>query len=199
MEALSKMTTLTPKCEIFYRRTKWLKASQYVHNPKLWGISNIPPPTKNVTLSYPHKIDWRRLTYVSYGSFTGSETLKIYIYSSLTVRRQSIHRQWYEVCELKHRRIYMSANLFVCMSVSLSYCLSNRYSDLRHCLGLKHNFFRDVPKSKQSKENMWRWLWTTLVAQLVSAPVQCSKGFDLEQKNTDCMSICLHKPTILFS
>ena len=53
------------------------------------------PPTQNITLSYPHKIDWRRLTYVWYGSLKGSETLEIYIhvYSSLTVWRQSIGGQ----------------------------------------------------------------------------------------------------------
>ena len=92
-------------------------------------------------LSYPHKIDWRRLTNVWYGSFTGSETLEIYIYSSLTVWRQSINRQWYEVCEFKHCRIYMSAYLFVCLSVCLSkgiLPLANDLYMLRHCLGLKH-------------------------------------------------------------
>ena len=51
------------------------------------------PRQKNVSLSYPHKIDWRRLTRVWYGSLMGSETLEIYIYSSLTVWRQSINRQ----------------------------------------------------------------------------------------------------------
>ena len=56
-----------------------------------------------------------------------SETLEIYIYSSLTVWRQSIDRQWYEVYELKHDRIYMSAYLFVCLSVSMSVCLLKRY------------------------------------------------------------------------
>ena len=81
------------------------------------------PHHKNVTLSYPHKIDWRRLTNVWYGSFTGSEALKIYICSSLTVWRQTIVRQCYEVCELKHCRIYMSVYLFVYLSV----CLSKRY------------------------------------------------------------------------
>ena len=51
------------------------------------------PPTKNVTLSHRHKIDWRRFTNVWYGSLMGSETLEIYIYSLLTVWRQSIGRQ----------------------------------------------------------------------------------------------------------
>ena len=139
--------------------------------PNLWGISGISPPQKNVTLSYPHKIDWRRLTNVWYGSFKGSETLIIYIYSLLTVWRQSIDRQWYEVCELKHNRIYMSIYLFVCLSVSLSvclsikkvYCPSSDLSKLRPCLGLKQNFFRNDPKSKQSK--------------LVNTKKICSGGF----------------------
>ena len=79
--------------------------------------------------------------------------------------------------------------LSVCLSVCLWVCLlfyqkgilplaSDLYK-LRHCLGLKHNFFRDV----QHKEKMWRWLWTTLVAQVVSASAQCSKGFELVQEN----------------
>ena len=60
--------------------------------PKQIGISGIPLH-KNVMLSYTNKIDGRRLTNVWYGSFTGSETLEMYIYSSLTVWRQSIDRQ----------------------------------------------------------------------------------------------------------
>ena len=36
-----------------------------------------------------------------------------------TVHWQSIDRQWYEVCELKHGRIYMSAYLSICESVYL--------------------------------------------------------------------------------
>ena len=114
----------------------------------------------------PHKkcniiIPTRRLTNVWYGLFKGSETLEIYIYSSLTVWRQSICRQRYDVCEIKHGRIYvfllvcLCVCLFVCLSVSLSVyqkgILPLASDLLRHCLGLKHNFFRDVPKSKQYK------------------------------------------------
>ena len=80
------------KCEIFYRRPN---SSKHVSNFTTKTMRHIrhPPCTKNETLSYPHKIDWRRLTNVWYGSFRGSETLEIYIYSSLTVWRQSIDRQ----------------------------------------------------------------------------------------------------------
>ena len=64
---------------------------------------------------------------------------------------------------------------------------------LCHCLGLKHNYCRDVPKSKQSKlvntKKIWWWLWITLVAQVVSMSVQCSKGFEHEQNNY--LHICL--------
>ena len=157
-------------------------------------------PTKNVTLSYPHKIDWCRPTYVWIGSFTGSETLEIYIYSSVTVWRQSIDRQWCEVCELKRDRIYVSAYLFVCLFVYEKGLLpldTDLYK-LRHCLGLKHNFFRDVPKSIHSKLNMWRWVWTTLVDQVVSASAHCSKGFELEQiKNW--LHVCLSATRLLSS
>ena len=50
---------------------------------------------------------------------------------------------------------------YICLPTRLSVCLFvyqkgilplvNDLYILRHCLGLKHNFFRDVPKSKQSK------------------------------------------------
>ena len=78
------------KCEIFYRRTKCLEASQQLHNQNYEAYQAPPPPKINkVTLS----IDWRRLSYVWYGLLMGSETLEIYRYSSLTVCRQSIDRQ----------------------------------------------------------------------------------------------------------
>ena len=71
------------KCEIFYRRTKYLEANQWLHNQnyEAYQASPHPPPPqkKNVTLSYPHKIDWGRLTNVWYGSFTGSGMLEINI------------------------------------------------------------------------------------------------------------------------
>ena len=89
------MTTLAPSVKSF---TDGPNASEPVNGftTKTKGHIRHPPPPppqkKNVTLSYPHKTDWRRLTNVWYDSFTGSETL-IYIYSSLTVWRQSIDRQ----------------------------------------------------------------------------------------------------------
>ena len=64
-------------------------------------------------------------------------------------------------------KIYQSVCLFVCLSVSMSVCLSQSIlhlaSDLfkiRHCLGLKYNFFgQRCPQVKtiqigQHKENM---------------------------------------------
>ena len=110
-----------------------------------------PPPNENVTLSYPHKTYWRRLTKVWYGSFTGRETQ---IYSSLTVWRQSIDNQWYEVCKIKHGRIYMSVYMSVCGSVCESVCLSIKMfialgQWLRHCLGLNITF----SETSQSQSN----------------------------------------------
>ena len=85
------MTTLTPSAKSL---TGGPNASKPVGSFTTETMRHIRhPPTKNVTLLYPHKLDWRRLTNVWYGAFTGSETLKIYIYSSLTVWRQSIDRQ----------------------------------------------------------------------------------------------------------
>ena len=77
------MTTLTPSAKSF---TGGSNASKPVSSLKTKTL-------RHKTLSYPHKIDQRRLTNVRYGSFTGSETLEIYIHSSLTVWRQSIDRQ----------------------------------------------------------------------------------------------------------
>ena len=97
MEAPSKMTTLTPSAKDF---TGGPNASKPVSSltTKTMRLTRYPPPhkhthTRYVTLLYPYKIDYRRLTNVWYGSFKGSETLEIYIYSSLTVWRQSIDRQ----------------------------------------------------------------------------------------------------------
>ena len=61
-----------------------LNASQWLHSQNYEAYQAPPPPKKkkiNVTLSYPHKIDWHRLTNVWYGLFMGSETLEIYIYT----------------------------------------------------------------------------------------------------------------------
>ena len=159
-------------------------------------------------LSYPHKINWRRLTNVCYGSFTRSETLETYIFKivhwQFGVNRQTV------IWSLRARA---RQNKYVCLSVCESVCLTVYHkgilplaSDLviRHCLGLKHNFFRQRrPQVKtiqigQHKENMWWWLRITLVTQVVSESVQCSKGFELKQQNLiACLSVC-HKPTILF-
>ena len=115
------MTTLTPRANSFTGEPNASKPVSSFPTKTMRHFKHPqPPPPPNVTLSYPQKIDWRRLNNVWYGSFTGSETLEIYIYSSLTVLRQSID----EVCELKHSRIYMFAYLFVCLSVSQSVCLS---------------------------------------------------------------------------
>ena len=77
-EVPSKMTALTPYENFF---TGGTNASKPVSSFTTKTMRHIRlPPRKNVTLSYPHKIDWRRLANVWYGSFTGSETLEIYIY-----------------------------------------------------------------------------------------------------------------------
>ena len=186
-----------------------LRSQSIASQPKLWGISD-NPRQKNVSLSYPHKIDWRRLTSVWYGSLMGSETLEIYIYSSLTVWRQSIDRQWYQVYELKHDRIYIC--LPTCLSVCLWVCLFVYQKDtlpfasdpykLRQCLGLKHNFFRDVPKSKQSLlvntkkicgsgfGPPWELRWW---ARLSIVP----RALNVSKKLIACLSVC-HKPTLFF-
>ena len=82
------MTTLTPSAKsltggtnaskpVSSFTTKTIRHTRHPTHP--------PPPKKNVTLSYLHKMDWRKLTNVWYGSFMGSETLEIYLYTSLTV------------------------------------------------------------------------------------------------------------------
>ena len=102
------------------------------------------------------------------------------------------------------RSVSSSTTEYICLPTCLSVCLwacmfvyqkgilplARGLYKLRQCLGLNHNFFRDVPKSKQSKENMLWWLWTTLVSQVVSASVQCSRGLSLSKK-TYCMSVCV--------
>ena len=72
---------------------------------------DLVPIIKNVTLSYPHTKDWHRPTHVRYGSFTGKETLQRYIYSSLTVHRQTvIWGMWAKAQQ----------NIYVCLPVCLS-------------------------------------------------------------------------------
>ena len=85
------MTTLTPSAKSFTGGPNASKPVSSYTTKQAYQAS--PTHTRYVTLSYPHEIDCRRLTNVWYGSFKGSETLEIYIYSSLTVWRQSIDRQ----------------------------------------------------------------------------------------------------------
>ena len=112
---------------------------------------------------------------------------------------ESIDRQWYEVCELERSKIYLSSCLWVCLSLYHKGILPLA-NDLviHHCLGLKHNFFRQrrlqvkTIRIGQHKENMWWWLRINLVTQVVSESVQCSKGFELKQQNMiACLYVCL--------
>ena len=78
------------------------------------------PPQKNVALLYPHKIDWRRLINVWYGSLMGSETLEIYIHIQFTDSLETVHRQ------TVIRGLWAQArqNIYVCLPVFLSVCES---------------------------------------------------------------------------
>ena len=133
----------------------------------LWGISGIPHPTpllKLEMLSDPHKIYRSRLTNVCYGSFMGSETWK----HTSTFLRQFIWQNGDSPSADRNMRsvyskIYLSVYLFVCLSVYHKGILplaSDLYN-ISHCLGLKHNFFRQrCPQVKtihigQHKENIW--------------------------------------------
>ena len=123
-------------------------------------------------------------------------------------------RQFTDSLEGVHRqtviwglRAWAQQNIAVCLSVSLTFdhkgilpLVSGLYK-IRQCLGLKHNFFRQrrtqvkTIQIGQHKENMWCRLRITLVTQVVSESVQCSKGFELKQQNLiACLSVC-HKPT----
>ena len=123
---------------------------------KLWGISGIPPQSPNPPnnkkklemLSYPHKLDWCRLTNVWYCLFTESETLETCIFK--TVHWQfgdspSTDSYTRPVGSSTTKYVILPACLFVCMSVCLSQDILPLVSDLyniRYCLGLKHDFFR---------------------------------------------------------
>ena len=85
------MTTLTPSAKSFTGGPNALKPVGSFTTKTMRHIWH--PPHKKCNVSYQHKIDWRRLTNVWYGSFTGSETLEIYIYSSPTVLLETVHRQ----------------------------------------------------------------------------------------------------------
>ena len=105
-------------------------------------------------------------------------------------------------------KIYLSVCLFVCLSVSLSVYhkdtmpLVSELYKIRHCLGLKHNFFRQRrPQVKtiqigQHNENMWWWLWTTLVTQVVSALSNVPRA--MSSNNKIWLHVCL-LATILLS
>ena len=131
-------------------------------------------------------------------------------------------RQFTDSLETVHRQTVIwglrapaRQNIYVCLPVCLWVCMSFYHkgvlhlaSDLykiRHCLGLKHNFFRQRrPQVKtvqigQHKEYWWWWLRITLVTQVVSESVQCSWGFELKQQNLiACLSVC-QRPTSLFA
>ena len=113
------------------------------------------------------------------------------------------------------RSMSSSTTEYICLPTRLSVCLwvclfvyqkgtlsiaSDLYK-LRHCLGLKHNFFRDVPKSKQSLlvntkkicgcgfGPPWELRWW---ARLSSVP----RALNVSTKRLiACLSVC-HKPTI---
>ena len=88
MKAYRKLDTSSPeKCRVLSR--------VLLHSPGATPDLNMWLSFLNwhYLMSYFHKIDRRRLTNVWFGSFKGSETLGIYIYSSLTVWRQSIDIQ----------------------------------------------------------------------------------------------------------
>ena len=136
-------------------------------------------------LFYPNKIDWRRLTNVCYDLFMGSETLETYIQTVV-----------WDLCAWA-RQIYiiLSACLSVCLCDILP--LASDLYKIGHCLGLKHNFFRQrCPQFKinqigQHKENMWWQLWSTLVTQVVRDFVQCSKSTKI------WLYVCLSSITLL--
>ena len=197
------MTTLIPSAISFTGGPNVSKSVSSFTTKTMRHIRH--PPPKNVTLSYPHKTYWCRLTNVLYGSFMGSDTnIHIQFTDSLeTVRRQTmIWGLWAQARQ----------NIYVCLPVCLWVWLfvyqkgilplaSDLYK-LRHCLGLNITFSETSPSQKtikngQHKENMWWWLWTRLVTQVESTSVQCSKGFELEHKNW--LHVCLSATSLLSS
>ena len=129
----------------------------------------------------------------------------------LTDRLETVHWHYSDM-----RSVSWSTAEYICLPTCLSVCLwaclfvyqqgifplaSDLYK-LRHCLGLKHYFFRDIFKSKQSKlvntkKKCGGDFGPQLVAQVVSLSVQCSKGFEHEQKN--CLHVCLSATSLLSS
>ena len=178
------------------------KTTTGTRNPRI-SAQTVTHRLREITKNPPYTM------YVLYAAFLF--WLSIYIYSSLTVWRQSIDRQWYEVCELKHDRIYVSAYLFVCLFMSLSVCLSKGTlpfaSDLYklcHCIGLKHNF----SEASQSQNNLnWstqrKYVVVTLDHPGSSSGERVCPLFQrlwtwAKKILIACLSVC-HKPTILFS
>ena len=79
MEAPSKMTTLTPIVKSFIGGSNASKPVSSYTTKTMRHIRHSPTPTslqKLEMLSYPHKIDWSRLSNVCYGSFMESDTWK---------------------------------------------------------------------------------------------------------------------------
>ena len=126
------------KCKIFYRRTKCLEASQSLHNPN-YGAYQATPPTKNGTLSYLHKIDCVYTVHWEFGDNSSTDS---------DMRSVSSSTAEY-ICLPTCLSVCQWVCLFVYKKGTLPFA-SDLYKP-HHCHGFKHNFFRDVPKSKQSK------------------------------------------------
>ena len=143
------MTTLTPRADSFTGGPNASKPA-VVHNPNYEAYQ--ASPQKNVNLSYPHKIDWPRLTNVRCGSIMG-ETWVHWQFGYSPSTDSGIRSVSSSTTEYICLPTCLSAYLWVCLFVYQTGILpvaSDLYK-LRHCLGLKHNFFRDVHESKQSK------------------------------------------------
>ena len=172
--------------------------SHSVASQPIWSISGIPPQKCNFIISTQdylmlgmvclREVRHSKYAYTAHWQFGDSPSS----YSDM-------------------RSVSSSMTEYICLSTCLSVCLwaclfvyqqgmlplaSDLYK-LRHCLGLKHYFFRDIPKSEQSKlvntkkicGGDFRW-WVCLA----SVPMALSMSKTLFA----CMSVC-HKPTILFS
>ena len=124
MEAPSIITTLTPSVIFFFKEELMPRSQSVALQPKLWGIPGIhpppPPPKKsNEMLSYPHKINWRTLTNVCYGSFTGSKTPETYIF-------KTVHWQFGDSPSTDSDMRYVSSSTakYICLPACLPVCLS---------------------------------------------------------------------------
>ena len=160
-EAPSKMTTLTPSAKSFTGEPNASKPVSSFTTKTMRHIRHLPPPPpqkKNVTLSYPHKN-------------TGVDQLMFGMVRFQEVRQlkytDTVHWQFWDSpsTDSDMRSVSSSIAEYICLPpclfVYLWVCLfayqksilplASDLNYLRHCLGLKHNFFRDVPKSKQSK------------------------------------------------